>query len=101
MAYNRRRNKKNRAMFLILGLTALILIFLFTGCAPQVIKETVNVEVPCQVEKVPKAPRDIDLNNAIVKEKMRYVQDIVQYAKEVAPIMNSCVVEGRIKGKKK
>lgn len=82
--------------FTIAGMGLLIFALLFfNGCAePQIVK--INVPTPCEVQSIPKEPKAVDLENASVGFVMEYVRDIVQYAKEVRPIIRECVREKSI-----
>lgn len=101
MRRNFKKKKPNFSYNLAIIMGIMILVCFLAGCAePQPIIKTVNVEVPCEVENVPQAPRDIDLNEATIKEKMQYIKEAMQYAKEVKPIMRDCVREKRIKAKR-
>lgn len=94
---NTKKKKGNFNTHLALALIATMIILLFvTGCAqtPQIQK--INIEVPCQVSKIPLPPSEINLEEATINTKMLYIKMVVKYAKEVAPIMRKCVVEKRI-----
>lgn len=99
---NKRKNRNSERTFsyIVAFIGLIILVIAFAGCAEPKI-ERVNIPVPCEVEKIPNEPRDIDLQNATISNIMQYIKEITQYAKEVRPIMRSgCIVEKRaIKGK--
>lgn len=98
----RKKNNDNTFGIAVAILGLMIVILFFAGCAePQPIIQKVNVEVPCQVDEIPVAPKDIDLKNSSIGVKAIYIQDVVKYAKEIQPIINNCVVEKKIKEKKK
>ena len=99
----KRKNLKKQKSYgfeiavVVVGLLALIL--LFSGCAPQPTKIEVKVPTPCFVENKPTPPPKIDLGESTITGKMLYIKQAVKYAKEVAPIMDKCVREGKIKAK--
>lgn len=100
---NKRKNRNNSERtfsYIVAFIGLMILVIAFAGCAEPKI-ERVNVPVPCEVEKIPNEPRDIDLENATISNIMQYIKEIAQYAKEARPIMRSgCIIEKRVnKGK--
>lgn len=98
----RKNNNSERTFsYIVAFLGIMILVIFLAGCAEPKI-ERVNIPVPCEVEKIPNEPRDIDLQNATISNIMQYIKEITQYAKEVRPIMRSgCIVEKRVNNKGK
>lgn len=97
---NKEKSWLSSFSFAIMGLAMFIFVLLFfNACAePQIVK--VNVPTPCEVSYIPKEPKAIDIENASVGFVMEYVRDIVQYAKELKPIINRCVKEKSMVGTK-
>lgn len=77
-----------------LGLIIIACLF-FHGCSSaQIVK--INVPTPCEVKTMPKEPKAIDIENSSIGVVMSYIKDIIQYAKEIKPILNKCVRENSI-----
>ena len=88
-------DKSNNDIIVVaLGLIILACIFLHGCSSAQIVK--INVPTPCEVKEVPKEPKAIDLQNSSISVVMAYIKDIIQYAKEVKPILNKCVKENNI-----
>lgn len=72
----------------------LFAIAFFAGCSePKLVIKEVKVPTPCKVSKIPQEPKDINLDSADMGFIMNYIKQIIQYAKEVRPIMKECVSE--------
>ena len=99
----RKKNHYNDFSF-TMALAFLVLILLtlafFTGCSgnSQIVK--INVPTPCEVQYIPKEPKEIDIENSSIGGVMEYLKGIVKYAKEIRPIINKCVKESSIVGVK-
>lgn len=84
-------------VFLVLILLTLAF---FSGCSGnnQIVK--INVPTPCEVQYIPKEPKEIDIESSSIGGVMEYLKGVVKYAKEVKPIINKCVKETSIVGVK-
>lgn len=90
---SRKKNDMHPLKIVLIALALIIVIISLTACAQEPIIREVKVPTPCEVKSLPKSPKDIDIENSSIGVIMEYLKNIVQYAKNIQPIIKECVVE--------
>lgn len=85
------RPKETSSFMLFVGVIVIVFLALYlTGCSSQT--TTIKVPTPCEVDYIPPKPKEIDVENSNVGAILNYITNIVEYAKEVQPLIDNCVV---------